>query len=251
MTDQLKLPYVWELDKDGVISHAIGTHHYLPNIESYVADSFKYLQGKTHLLTETTEDQPWPEELQKQFLAIPLSLEKLAVPEQEELARAIEVPLSVLRECPALKFRDLLYQHSGYDRLDPLDSLLYAVAKNTFGMQSYPLENVEEKLAIYKNVDMSLGLRQMLAEERKKPGYLKRHAREEIDLFIQGKLTNTENTLPEYTVINEKRNQTMTTGSIQYLSEPSAIGVGVIHFIQEPSMLTMYREKGIGVKRIQ
>ena len=249
--EQRKLPFVWELNYKGVISHAVGTHHYLPNIESYVADSCRHLQGKSHLLTETTEDQPWPEEVQKQFLAFTLSLEKLTVPEQEELARAIEAPLSVLRECPAIKFRDLLYKHSGYDRLDPLDGLLHFVAKNQFGMQSYPLETVEEKLAIYKNVDMSLGLLRMLEEERRNPGYLKRQAREEIDLFIQGKLPNDENTPPEYTVINEKRNQIMVTSSLPYLSEPSAIGVGATHFVQKPTMLELWQNEGIKVERIQ
>jgi len=43
----------------------------------------------------------------------------------------------------------------------------------------------------------------------------------------------------------------MVSRSIDYLKEPSLVGVGIGHFLAEPSMLTMYKERGIEVKRVQ
>jgi hypothetical protein len=42
----------------------------------------------------------------------------------------------------------------------------------------------------------------------------------------------------------------MTQRSLTYLAEPTLVAVGLAHFIVEPSMLTMYKEHGVNVKRL-
>ncbi|HLC71283.1 MAG TPA: hypothetical protein VJI32_04695 [Candidatus Nanoarchaeia archaeon] len=50
MANPPKLPFVWELSLDGVVSHAVGTIHSSPyDVKQECAD---LLSGKSHLLVE-------------------------------------------------------------------------------------------------------------------------------------------------------------------------------------------------------
>ncbi len=246
-----KLPFVWELNNKGITSHAIGTHHFIPNAMDYAADAAKYLQEKTYLLTETPENEPCPTEIVARASALTLaaSLDQLTEQEQTECARILNTPLTDLRKTTLLDFNGALYAQSGYQELQPLEGILSAIAK-LLNIENRGLETFQEQLEVVEKMAKNYTpfLRSIIEDERKQPGCIKSYAKKDIDSFIN---SNGDFAKPVNPDIFKARNHIMIERSMPYLSRPSAIAVGAMHFLEEPSLISLYQEKGIKVKRVQ
>lgn len=171
-----KLPFVWELEQDGVVSHAIGSPgaHAMPSPEHYTQDIMRYLDDKHLVLVES---------------AVPYggTLEAAVA----DITRAMELPLKcVSPNHEATKF------HLYYERRI----------------------NTREAAEAYKKGD--------LEEMRKFYG----------EPMSQHKAINhniAERSARLFKVV------------------PSLLVVNLAHFIIEPTLLKMYEEREIKIKRVQ
>jgi len=193
---KMKLPFVWELDSQGVVSHCIATHHQLPKtyLLEYSEDIRKILQGKKQALLEV---ERFPE---------------------STLLIASKRPLPAGAEYDCTTYNSLQrmaqdHQRRLHENADGIDGLIEAIA--------FSLSIAVEGL----------------------------HTKEEHEGYLKA-LTNP----PQPSLIAEA-NRLWVERSITYLDAargPSLIAAGLAHFWSiEPSMITMYQEKGIKVERVQ
>ncbi len=191
-----KLPFVWELNNKGIISHAIGSPHGLEIRTSlYTPEVIKYLQGKTCVLLED-EDEFHRQPLDKMVF---------------DLAYDMDMPIRGLETIEESNYTRGVYLLASLTVLKPLSYDRIAAFKSYAKGDEEPLREVC----------------------RQQEEWLK-EALEPID-YIQ----------------HCARNSNMAERSLINLTKPSLLIVGLAHLILEPSMLSMYQEKGIGVKRLQ
>ncbi len=235
-----KLPFVWELDKDGVISYAIGTIHVALN--EFEEDVAEKIQGKKRLLPEINhhEMSPYHEEF-IQALFKPFTLN-----EKNTILDMLGLSLDELRSLPPGLFHSYLYNPAAPEEFPSVDYVLRRKAEQN-DLEIISLETPQEKM---QNLHTSNFLEKILAPARENPdifGYLPLLLRQsmsrEMERYQRGELQPTHSDLA--------RNQRMAERSVEYLDQPSVVGVGASHFLAEPSLLSLYQEKGITVKRVQ
>ena len=151
---------------------------------------------------------------------------------------AIDLPARLVRRCTPYK-------------LTAIDCTLDEEARRQ-GIQPVGLESDDELIPVFENIleEIYKHTCRLITAEKTKPGSWKKIVTEDMDAFINGDQTTLVGLL-ETNSNEKKRNERMVSRSIDYLKEPSLVGVGIGHFLAEPSMLTLYRQKGIEVKRIQ
>ncbi len=170
------LPFVWELNKDNVISHVIGSPNVrsMPNPASYTKDIVHYLDGK-----------------------------------------------------------DLIFVESSIPRGGTIESIVADIAREKqLKLNCVASERESEAFYIYYSSQIN--------------------TKELADAYKKGD----EEKLKEAYGIpmdkHDKFNKNIVDLSAPFFNAlPTLLVANLAHFIVEPSMLTMYQEKGIKIKRIQ
>ncbi len=235
-----KLPYVWELDKDGVISYAIGTIHVALN--EYEDDVTEKLRGKKRLLPEINHH-----EMSKYHHEFIHALFKPFAPEEKNMiVEMLGISLDELRALPPGLFHSYLYDPAAPEEFPSVDYVLRTKAEQN-NLEIISLETPQEKL---QNLHARNFLEKILAPARKNPDlfgclplFLRQSMSREMERYQRGELRPVHSDLA--------RNRRMAERSLSYLDQPSVVGIGASHFLAEPSLLSLYQEKGIKVKRIQ
>lgn len=171
-----KLPFVWELDYDGVVSHAIGSPHGLRMItfDRYTQDILHKMENKNAVLLE-----------------------------------------------PKMNKRE------------PLDAAVYDIAREQ-GISYKPISSEADSEAFYAHYAVLLnGAQAAVAYHREDEDCLKK--------AYGGPAFNLE-------LINGK----IVEHSWRWIrTVPSLIVANLAHFLVEPSIIKLYQEKGIKIKRVQ
>ena len=248
--NQRKLPFVWELDNKGVVSHAIGTYHVTENC--YKEDANQRLRGKSNLLVEIrAEDVPIQTRTLISRIKLSEGIEKLTQPEQKELVSYIPgSSLEELKDLPTACFTEYLMHLAGFRNLVSLEETFLDVAlKKDMPVNSLEIAYIDRLVAkIRNNTDE---LRQAI-KFGQKCGSIPQSMREMYLAYQAGNEKRMEQLAEKHMEkLDLERNENMTEKSLPHLQRPSIVAVGVAHFLFEPSMLTLYRQKGIEVKRIQ
>ncbi len=244
-----KLPFVWELNNEGIISHAVGSIHCVENI--YAQDAKRLLDGKKHLLTEArTEDATVLEQLEICHIKLGSSIEKLTQKEKSDLEYYTDTPLETLRELPAGAFPVYLIQRAGYHNLTSMEQIFEDVSR----VPPKSLEKADFKLASEQLKDCTESIRTLIAVVPPTRGSAIQFFQNLYTAYKKGDAQK----IARFSELDDKkedrtqeRNKTMVDNSLAYIQQPSIVLAGTTHFVCEPSMLTMYQEKGITVKRVQ
>lgn len=211
---QRKLPFVWQINNKGVVSHAVGIAHAVPDV--FQADINRLLFGKKKVLTEVTQ------------------------PEASEL--------KIYRERQARGA-----QETNFDPCHAIYGTALAMGIPVYGLEAEEeheeygkiIQQVDARLS---NADRSTfnrvveGLRRAYVN-RDETTY---QALNEQFFRINRKYSTTDE--------REKltgRHPIMAERSLEHLEEPSLISVGLEHLQEDLSMLDVYRDKGIKVERVQ
>lgn len=250
-----KLPFVWELDNKGTVSYAIGTSHIVPT--SYKSEAKKYISRAKNLCVELDIRKGKTQSeidniLSRKYGEI---LDLLATDEQEEISRRLNMPLEKLRALPRAALPIIYYERAGYTAKNCVDLELITSAEEN-KIPIIELETTElqarafkESMNAEKEKTISLVRKQLAKSAEYNP------VKELIDAYMRGDestLTSQFNEQNEGQLdVHVRRNEGLAANSLPYLEQPSTVAVGVAHFIMEPSILTLYKEHGIKIKRIK
>jgi len=251
--NQRKLPFVWELRYNGTISHAVGTHHSVPDIpDIYAEDAARYVEGKKQLLMEC-DILKKPEGDLARLLDTQLSevTGKADHKDLVTLACILEQPMFLLTSMRVLALDDALLKKCTSSKLKAVDFVMQEQALK-YGVAINYLEKNEEHVPDLKAAIRRVPERvqEIATQERLEPGSWKKEYRQDLDAYMSGDLQAIIE-LSKKEEINTDRHKTIAERSLPYLKEPSTIAVGLAHFVVEPTVLTFYRQKGIEVKRVQ
>jgi len=262
-----KLPFVWELDTAGIVSHAIGTFHITDTDYSEAIES--YLKGKNHCLVEMNL---FDSELRKELISLIPTLPKIKdyapevpLPQQERIARSVHKPYQELMNTTLIEFSSLATDIPGVALpvQKGIDILLMS-ASMSHGAAIVSLETVAEQMNAFKRIldENARKIPLFLANPETYVAAVVGDFKNRTAAYASGDILRVRQlkdmsgqTLDQITEshpeITGERNRRMTDLSLPYLQQPSIVAVGVAHFLCEPTMLTMYEEKGIKVKRVQ
>lgn len=237
-----KLPYVWELNKGGIVSHAVGTMHVARNV--FEQDAARILSGKKQLLLEINpyEMAPYQKEL------VETGFEGITDKEREDLMRMLGISMEELQKVDPGMLQSYLFNPNAPHEFPAVDYTLLTKAQQS-NLSIISLETPQEKLNYFRNTKP---LEKIVKPTRGKPELF-----ELIPLLLRQGLEIAMNAYErgELSLIgcpDISRNRIMVERSLTHLDQPSAIGIGVYHFLLEPaSTLAYYEEKGIKVTRVQ
>ncbi|MBI4146874.1 TraB/GumN family protein [Candidatus Woesearchaeota archaeon] len=253
---QQKLPFVWELayekpDGKKIVSCAVATKHDEP--KTYTRDIARLLESIKRACFEITPDIPTHQE------TIDIQLATLdAYHAFRESCADSDLKTKVM-QLAARIFGIHTPEEFRAGILPGVDGNIMDVAR-TQSIPCYALETHEERYPYLVKVHQALQIGLMLA--RLKPEFAKcdvemlERMLNEADAAYQSgdeQALRVQKIRPAQEPLVIKRNQLMAYRSLEHLvAVPTLIAVGYAHFIgPEPSMLTLYQEKGIKVKRIQ
>ncbi|MEK6823209.1 MAG: TraB/GumN family protein, partial [Nanoarchaeota archaeon] len=117
-----------------------------------------------------------------------------------------------------------------------------------------PLEAMEEQLLALCPASFGENLRDLIRRSNGSPVYF--HDKMQKMQAAYESATLDMNGIREMLTANQtesllvQRNKIMVERSLPHLTHPCIIAVGLAHYVLEPSMLTLYREKGFIVNRI-
>ncbi len=245
----MKLPFVWELKYDGITSHAVGTMHCVEDV--FRQDAKKHLAGKEHLLAEAqTEDATLVEQLRICAIQLGSSIDKLTRKEKIALELCTDTDIEILKKIPTVAFPIYLMQRAGYENLTSIEQTFADITHiPPKSLESVDLISLEAQLR-----DCTKNLRKLIAVVPAAQGSALRLFQTLYTAYKKGDEKKVAQ-LSELDADEEdrlaERNKTMVDNSLKYLQQPSIILAGAAHFVVEPSMIMMYKEKGIEVKRVQ
>ncbi len=256
-----KLPFVWELKKDGVVSHAIGTLHecdrdYTPALDEITRSAERVLleqkPGKLQMvLLAPCAVYHILQGMKIQWAPI---LDLLSQEEQEDVARMYRMPLQELRQKNIFSVE----KPAGMKIEYAFELILMRLARQQ-RKPAYALERWSEQIQYYEETMLykdpakrAENLRRQLAVHR---AYDPSMERSPIELLIDSLHNGNGNYLreimnPETIKALAKRNKRMVQRSLSCLTRPTLIAVGATHLVVEPSLPTLYREHGIEVTRV-
>ena len=211
MSEQRKLPFVWELDHNGTKSYVIGTHH---NLFLYPEVCKQYLKGKKYLLSE-----------------VPINVEKLENELAEMYMNTLGAPIKL-----KMDFAFAAAINRGISRIQ-------LETQGEGWKATKLLRKIEEEL--HKR------FRRPISREEREKKYLSGDLEQALRTDYQYLNMIGPKNASQLRSINEARNRLMVARSIPYLPEGCTITTGLIHLITQPSMLRMYESRGIKVRRIQ
>jgi len=216
----MKLPFVWELNNDGIISHAIGTIH-KPIGHLYKEDIQKYVKGKKYGLFELTKE------------ACDIINQK-----QNEL-------LEMVNEGKIEETYNIIETSNKISHIWGLE--IDDIIENECNKQKIKKHSMDDpELIKYHKIYLKL---------KQPPGtnlqtaYLEKDE-ETIKKIIEAYQQNINELTEEEKDYTIRRDQKIFQRSMEYLNEPCIIAAGFSHLMTNPSILELYKEKGIQVKRI-
>ncbi len=247
-TTPRQLPFVWKLTYNGTTSHAIGTNHTVP--DAYSDDALLYVIAKENVLIET-DNRKIPQEKIDALCSKTLTntIEQLTLPERRILSDITGMSIPQLREYPIAGFHShLVSRYYGSVPLKSIDTTIVEHAEK-IGVPVRDLETVDELLEWREPEKHVLGdIKELIEAERK--GSWKTTLKF-IKAYEQGDLEALTRQANNYSIKSPERNQRMVERSLPCLERPTLIAVGVGHFVKEPTMLAMYKEKGVKIERIR
>lgn len=259
-----KLPFVWELNNNGVISHAIGTLHYCP--VDFTEQIKTLIDGKSTAMTEAgTQNYSEARKIISQISAAPY-LAELSYKHQQKISRMLApITFEMLRKLPLFNIYGLVQQKSAPDTqmASGIDETIKNLAQKA-QVTIHPIETSDEGLAQGKYMVTRFGenLGEWLNWEDEQFSQGKKTA----ILFSEGYLSGDEKrllatpvtlgqTLEQYLKKNPEmgmgRHKHMAENTMPYLTSPTIIGIGVAHLIAETTVLDFYQNKGIKIERIK
>lgn len=187
-----KLPFVWELNYKGIVSHGVGLYHFIEN--KYQKDIARFLKDKKSLLVEKT--------FIGEYFPLPFPLDPAIQNFAYEKMKLKVIPLETKQENMRA---GLVYKNK------PSNKHTVQAIKNAY------LNGDEQKL-------------RKLVEK----GVEKNFSKKDISQI-------------------ESRNRLLARRSLEHLIEnPQMVAVGVFHFTAyQPTLIDLYKEKGIKVERVQ
>ncbi len=257
------LPFVWELDYQGVQSHLVGTMHFLPNwssVPDFKPAADELLRGKEHFLQELY--LPEIDIVNKIRIMSAVSGQKFGdylgtFGEEEKLllAKTLGVTPSDLEKRPTMMLTAYLLQAAKISPVDGVEEILqHSAEKKDIKIAS--LETVDEQIACMKEVmdGTSEAFRNIIDKEKRQPGFFKGYYPKVFESYLSG---NEEDLLFSGSQIYERtppsmiqRNRNMVQRSLSYLVEPTVVAVGAFHCLGEDSMINFYRENDVTVRRV-
>ncbi|MBI4148722.1 TraB/GumN family protein [Candidatus Woesearchaeota archaeon] len=254
MVEQRKLPFVWNLLYNGIRSVGIGTKHFAA--DCYQTDIYEKLVGIEQVLFEFDLSKPPSEELVHTQENIASLVAELS---PEDRARVAPL-MHALTQCG--KITPVRIGEGG-TYLFGIDGCIFQIAQRQ-KLPMYGLESPERQrdLCIGKWEKFSTALK--TAKENPPLFALMTHPRvikmatdkiDEVhaaydrgDAAAVAELAKDDQDYEKFVL---DRNKIQALASIPYVtSRPTAVVVGVAHVVCEPSVLDVYRMKGITVERV-
>ncbi len=249
---QRRLPFVWELEYNGVVSHLVGTLHYAPKVFSRAAK--KLLANKKTLLVECVgSSKPFLDKVRPSRVFALFTAE-----EQEELAKRLERPISRIRDLNYSRVENILFGQALKESnlpFEPIDTGLFERAIND-GLNVLGLESPnEQKKFIMENAEHdAFRTLYVIREELKSPGFIKKVYHNILRAYMRGdaaELLAARREVEIDYIDSTWRNKNMVKRSLPYLGcSKSVVVVGASHLIEGETMIDMYREKGSRVARV-
>jgi len=247
MNEPKKLPFVWELDYDGVISNTIGTMHAVRNI--FGDDITAKLDGKTNLLLECT-----PDAMASHGQAIlDILFENYNDSERNTFLNAFGTDYDTLRQLNPAHLYSCLFNPTNYRDYPAVDFVCYEKARSN-NIQIIGLETPQEKLDWLRQSQLASMFKLARQDLQKACQVIPGLMRFGLELLMNAYENGHESLpfgRPQDTADSSQRNQKMVERSLTYLHQPSVVAVGLDHFIAAPTIIDLYQEKGIKVKRVQ
>ncbi|MBI4141379.1 TraB/GumN family protein [Candidatus Woesearchaeota archaeon] len=256
---QRRLPFVRQLDYKGIKSYLVGTNHCSPNC--FNDDIEKRLKNVEQLVVECAlssaeEAGDYTDKMHKNSSSCKSLFDLLDKDEQEALEKIARVPLLVMKEMPSLGLVPYLLFENAHPYFESVDQIFHNVADKK-KIPVYGLETTDEQIIAVKDAGDSIqALRHVLSLD-KKYGSLRAWIQKTGEVYVRGdadklrKFTSSDSLMPSEDKFIARRNQRLAERSIPYLTKPSLVAVGVGHCILEPSMQTLYKQRGIKVKLVE
>ncbi|MBI4450565.1 TraB/GumN family protein [Candidatus Woesearchaeota archaeon] len=251
------LPFVWELQYKGVTSLAIGTCHVYPY--DITEPALQYVRGRRRLFLECIDAG------RREFVKGTENFtHKLAPQDVSKLTAFIGYPPENLRDMDTptiLGAMQAKAMEALYGRVLSVDVSLFSAAQSST-VQCEALENREEKRSQLLDLrDLEGDLALWVQKEDADFSKLKESLKSMVDAYDSGDPAavrsvrnmiglTLDQMLQKYPSMHEPRNRRMVERSLPFLDEPCVVAVGTAHFICEPSMLALYEEHGVRVRRM-
>lgn len=246
-TGQRKLPFVWQVSKDGIVSHLVGTHHYAPDV--FGRDARKLVRGKDALLQEEQISEAdfnyWSAVEYKDKLD---AVERHFYTGSDGNKKFPTLRNSRENNILEQKLKELNKKFYGHKNIRAVDDTITAEAFRrdmpVLGLE-LPCESAILQSAYEKAPDM---------QDRKK----------DMELYLTGDLER----IKQYhepqkaelesrmsiveRAVEAKRNERMFERSVPYLNiQPCVVSVGLAHAaIDEDSLVRRYSDAGFEVRRL-
>ncbi|MBI4152211.1 TraB/GumN family protein [Candidatus Woesearchaeota archaeon] len=255
----INLPFVWELDNKGITSCLIGTMHLLPewsNLFQLETIAHELLSGKKNLLLEShlegNDLRAVYDEVKKH--RVEDYWQGLTEDERVLLGNLAGKPPEQLATQPPILLMYDLFRAAGQKLIPGIEEILKSEAENHVPPISCSgLETREEMIRYNQEINQNLpdSLARILEMERREPGSVHRFTYLTFFNYFSGSeaavLTNHfQKSLPSHS----QRNDNMVQRSLSYLEEPSVVAVGLSHCIGEHSLVDLYPDHGITIRRI-
>ena len=250
LQQERQLPFVWELDYNGTTSYAVGTKHNEPR--AYTADISKLMRRVKRVCFEI-KPEPHNHEPTKtvQFETAEKFAHYLKNCPTPELAAEVGRFVGRL-------FGYLNPEQTTSGKLPGVDGNILDVAQE-YSRPIFGLETHEERYPYLTRIHENLQTTLVLAEHL--PALIPRLLKEMNKTLDQQDKTyrmGEQHAPPSPQLTNDdklliERNILMAYRGLEHLvEEPTLIAAGYDHFVgPEPTMLTLYQEKGIKIKRIE
>ncbi|MBW3019570.1 TraB/GumN family protein [Candidatus Woesearchaeota archaeon] len=256
-----ELPFVWKLEKDGIISYAVGTMH---AYSEDCTDALRELSDKVEqfcfeldLLSLSTQEQLRLMQKQQELYAMPMKpILALLTPEERKIYR--ESYGFSEEELANLTLGGVFQkglEHEGYDPMKGLDITLMRLAQEK---PRHSLETLEEQSGVIETIkgiipeQHAQALRKLIESSGSAD-----NDKDVNDAYKNGDADRLLNCL-EMTAIGQikeqfmyARNQRMAARALEHLNRPSIIAAGTYHLIGERSILEYLRGEGVKIERIQ
>jgi len=261
-----KLPFVWEIEYQGEISHLVGTWHRYP---ADFRDSFaNLLCGKRQAAMEFAPHEYEENRMlfrQSEEYTAAVCIDSLTENEQQALAEVSGKTAETMRKMPLYHLYNLVNEQAAAQAGMPIRKMdidLYKIA-------------AENKILVHSlesPQDLAAAMVVLIPQIEEQVRWMARNPANDtavlelqdlVSAYTQGdaakclslRIAYLDQTMQEYCAAHPElvaeRNKKMVRHGLDLLAAPTLIAVGLTHAIAEPgSMVSLYRDAGAKVERV-
>ncbi|MBI4450802.1 TraB/GumN family protein [Candidatus Woesearchaeota archaeon] len=254
-----RLPFEWELKHNGVVSHLVGTFHALPyDVAGHIGE---LVSGKTAVLVEHADSPESFKAAMKHAMlrkAAPV-IDAMNAESAAGFANSIGLDVDAARRAPLAALYSAYVKGAMPSEVMPVDSAMENAAARS-GIRRESMETLEETLRLFDSV-LNMFSQRLISNVWYTREQAKQFFSEMMRAYMSGQPRavleakdvtgmTLDTFAQQYPDLFWPRHQNMVERSLKHMESPVLVAIGYGHCLVEPSVLTLYKEHGVGVVRV-